>query len=57
MLTLVPKGVQTKIIKKYLIENFFYLQPHRQWWCTLSREYLREFSKKIEMAVTVYSGD
>ncbi len=29
-------------------------QRHR--WCSLSCEYLREFSKKIEMAVMAYSG-
>ena len=25
-------------------------------WCTLTREYLREFSKKFETAVMLYSG-
>ncbi len=46
-----------KITKIFLIEYFFHLPPvsltpvvH------LEREYLREFSKKIEMAVLVYSG-
>jgi hypothetical protein len=29
-------------------------QRHR--WCTLSCEYLREFSKKFETALLVYSG-
>ncbi len=29
-------------------------QRHR--WCTLSREYLREFSKKFEMTVMLYLG-
>jgi hypothetical protein len=38
-----------KIIKIFMIEDFFHFQRH--WWCTLSREYLREFSKKFEMAV------
>jgi hypothetical protein len=38
-----------KIIKIFLLEDFFHLP------CTLSREYLREFSKKFEMAVMVYS--
>jgi hypothetical protein len=32
-----------------MIEDFFHFQRH--WWCTLSREYLREFSNKFEMAV------
>jgi hypothetical protein len=46
-----------KIIKNFLIVDFsicHQCQPHQ--WCTLSRKYLREFSKKIEMAVMVYSG-
>jgi hypothetical protein len=43
-------------------ENFFWLkifsichrcQPH--WWCTLSCEYLCNFSKKFETALIVYS--
>jgi hypothetical protein len=38
-----------KIIIIFMIEDFFHFQRH--WWCTLSREYLREFSKKFEMAV------
>jgi len=29
-------------------------QGHR--WCTLSRKYLHEFSKKFEVAIMVYSG-
>jgi hypothetical protein len=45
-----------KIIKIFLLEDFFNLPPVSLTpWCTLSREYLREFSKKFEMAVTVYS--
>ncbi len=40
MLTLLPKGAHR-------------CRWHR--WCTLSREYLRKFSKKFEMAVLVYS--
>jgi hypothetical protein len=36
-------------MKIFMIEDFFHFQRH--WWCTLSREYLREFSKKFEMAV------
>ncbi len=35
-----------------MIEDFFHLRR----WCTLSCEYLREFSKKLETALTVYSG-
>jgi hypothetical protein len=27
MLTLLPKGVQTKIVKTFLIEDFFHLPP------------------------------
>ncbi len=50
MLTLLPKGAQTKLLKFFQLEDFFHLPP-----CTLSREYLREFSKKFEMAVMVYS--
>ncbi len=45
-----------KIIKIFLLEDFSIC--HRclwHWWCTLSREYLREFSKKFEMAVMVDS--
>jgi hypothetical protein len=35
-----------EIIKKFLMEDFFLLPPcQRHWWCTLSFEYLREFSK------------
>jgi hypothetical protein len=33
-----------KIIKAFLIEDFFHL-PQRHRWCTLSCEYLREFSE------------
>ncbi len=29
---------------------------HLHWWCTLSCEYLREFSKKIRNGLMVYSG-
>jgi hypothetical protein len=46
-----------KIIKKYLIEDFFIChrcQRHR--WSTLSCEYLREFSKKFETVLMGYSG-
>jgi hypothetical protein len=37
------------------VSNFFENLRSRQW-CTLSCEYLREFSKKFETAVMVYSG-
>jgi hypothetical protein len=39
-----------KIIKIFQLEDFFHLPP-----VSLSREYLREFSNRIEMAVMVYS--
>ncbi len=56
-LTLLPKGVQTKIVKTFKIEDFFIFhrcQQHQ--WCTLSCKYLREFSKKFKAALLVYSG-
>ncbi len=34
---------------------YIYVNSTTQRWCTLVREYLREFSKKFEMAVVVYS--
>jgi hypothetical protein len=40
-----------------MIEDFFHChrcQRHR--WCTLSCEFLREFSKKFDTALMVYSG-
>jgi hypothetical protein len=40
-----------------MIADFYichWCQQHR--WCTLSCEYLREFSKKFETALMVYSG-
>ncbi len=56
MLTLLPKGAQTKLLKFFCFKMFSICHRCR-WhrWCTLSREYLREFSKKFEMAVVVYS--
>ncbi len=39
-----------KIVKIFLIEDFSHLPP-----VTLSCEYLREFSKKFETVVMVYS--
>ncbi len=56
VLTLLPKVAQTKLLKFCCLKIFsicHWCRWHR--WCTLSREYLREFSKKIEMAVIVYS--
>jgi hypothetical protein len=54
----IPKGVPNKIIKNFLNEDFFHLPPvsttpveH-----ALSCRDLREFSKKFEMALVVYSG-
>jgi hypothetical protein len=46
-----------KIINIFLIEDFsicHQCQRHPQ--CTLSCKYLREFSKKLETALMVYSG-
>ncbi len=51
MLTLLPKGAQTKLLKLFCLKIF----PFATSVCTLSREYLRKFSKKFEMAVIVYS--
>ena len=53
MLTLLPKGAQTKLLKFFCLKIFSIC--HRCRWCTLSREYLREFSKKFEMTVLLYS--
>jgi hypothetical protein len=40
-----------------MIEDFFHFYRYQQHlWCTLSCEYLREFSKKFETALMVYSG-
>ncbi len=58
MLTLLPKDVLTKKLKFFCLKIFSIChrcQRHR--WCTSSREYLREYSKKFEMAVMVHSGD
>ncbi len=56
MLNLLPKGAQTKLVKFFFLKIFSICHRFR-WhrWCTSSREYLREFSKKFEMAVIVYS--
>jgi hypothetical protein len=48
---------ENTVIKTFMIEGFFHLPPvsvHR--WCTLGCEYHREFSKKLETALMVYSG-
>ncbi len=57
MLTLLSKGVPTKLKKIFLIEDFFICHRCRHRWSTLSCEYLRKFSKKFEIALMVYSGD
>ncbi len=57
MLTLLPIGFETNLLKFFWFKIFSIC--HRcKWhqWCTLSREYLREFSKKFQMAAIVYSG-
>jgi len=49
--TLLPKGVQHKAIKTFLIEDFSISICHwcqRQRCCTMSCEYLREFSKILQ---------
>jgi hypothetical protein len=56
MLTLLSKGVPTKLSKFFRLKIFFLChrcQRHR--WSTLSCEYLRKFSKKFETALMVYS--
>jgi hypothetical protein len=40
--------------KSFLFSIFLRYQRNR--WCTLSCQYLREFSKKFETALMVYSG-
>ncbi len=57
MLSLLSKGVPTKLLKYFWLKIFFIChrcQRHR--WSTLSCEYLRAFSKKFETALLVYSG-
>ncbi len=57
MLTLLSKGVPTKIFKFFWLKIFFIChrcQRHR--WSTLICEYLREFSKKFETILMGYSG-
>jgi hypothetical protein len=52
MLILIYKGVPTKLLKNFLIEDFFHLPPVS----TLSCEYLFKLFKKLEMVLTIYSG-
>ncbi len=48
VLTLLSKGVQTKLLKFFWLKIFLICHRCQQhWWSTLSCEYLREFSKKI----------
>ncbi len=57
MLTLLSKGVPTKLLKFIWLKIFFIChrcQRHR--WSTLSCEYLRDFWKKFEMVLMEYSG-
>ncbi len=57
MLTLLYKGVPTKLLKFFWLKIFFIChrcQRHR--WSTLSCEYLREFPKKFETVLLGYSG-
>ncbi len=57
MLTLLPKGVQSKLLQFFFLKIFSICHrwKRHRWWCTLSREYLCELSKKFEMAVMLYS--
>ena len=54
MLSLLSKGVPTKLLKFFWLKIFFICQRHR--WSTLSCEYLRKFSKKFEMVLIGHSG-
>ncbi len=56
MLTPLPKGIQTKLLKFFCLKVFSIChrcRKHR--WQTLSCEYLREFSKIFETALIVWS--
>jgi hypothetical protein len=57
MLILLPKGVQTKLLKFFCLKVFSICHRCR-WhrWQTLTCEYLREFSKKFETVSLEYSG-
>ncbi len=57
MFPLLPKGDQIKLLKCFWLKNFSICHQCR-WhrWQTLSCEYLREFSKKIETVLMEYSG-
>ncbi len=57
MLTLLSKGVPTKIIKIFLIEDFSHLPPvSTTQVVNLELGYLREFSKNFETVLMGYSG-
>ncbi len=57
MLTLLSKGVPTKLLKFFWLKSFFICQRcQRHRWSTLSCEYLREFWKKFEMVLMGYFG-
>ncbi len=54
MLTLLPKGVQKKLLKFFCLKVFpICHRCHWHRWQTLSCEYLREFLKKFEKAPMV----
>ncbi len=57
MLTLLSKGVPTKLLKFFWLKIFYIChrcQRHR--WSTLSCQYLRDFWKKFETVLMGYSG-
>ncbi len=57
MLTLLSKGVPTKLLKLFWLKIFFICHRcQRHQWSTLSCEYLRDFWKKFEMVLMGYSG-
>jgi hypothetical protein len=57
MVTLLSKGVPTKLLKFFQVEDFFHLPlVSMTLVVNLSCKYLREFSKKFETALMVYSG-
>ncbi len=56
VLTLLSKGVPPKLIKFFWLNFFICHRCQRHRWSTLSCEYLRKFSKKIEMVLMGYSG-
>jgi hypothetical protein len=58
MLTLLSKGVPTKLLKFFWLKIFFICHRCR-WhrWSTLSCEYLRDFWKKFEMVLMGLGGN